>query len=124
MRQVSVTLNGRTYRLACDDGDEGRLMELAAHVKARVEQLTMEFGQVGDDRLLLMSALLIADELWDTRRALEVQIEEATEMLRQLTEPAAAGDSDDAGDDGRADASGEDATSKAPSGEVTKARSA
>jgi cell division protein ZapA len=89
MGQVSVTLNGRTYRLACDDGEEERLIELAAHVKERVEQLTLEFGQVGYDRLLLMTSLLIADELWDTRKALEVQIEEATEMLRQLTEPVA-----------------------------------
>ena len=89
MGQVSVTLNSRTYRLACDDGEEERLLELATHVKQRVDQLTLEFGQVGDDRLLLMAALLIADELWDTRRALEVQIEEATEMLRQLTEPEA-----------------------------------
>lgn len=90
MGQVSVTLNSRTYRLACEDGEEDRLVELATHVKERVEQLTLEFGQVGDDRLLLMAALLIADELWDTRKALEVQIEEATEMLRQLTEPAKA----------------------------------
>lgn len=89
MGQVSVTLNGRTYRLACDDGEEERLIELATHVKERVEQLTLEFGQVGYDRLLLMTSLLIADELWDTRKALEVQIEEATEMLRQLTEPVA-----------------------------------
>jgi cell division protein ZapA len=88
MGQVSVTLNGRTYRLACEEGEEERLLELATHVKERVEDLTLEFGQVGDDRLLLMAALLVADELWDTRRALEVQIEEATEMLRQLTEPA------------------------------------
>lgn len=88
MGQVSVTLNGRTYRLACEEGEEARLVELATHVKERVDQLTLEFGQVGDDRLLLMAALLIADELWDTRKALEVQIEEATEMLRLLTEPA------------------------------------
>jgi cell division protein ZapA len=87
MGQVSVTLNGRTYRLACEEGEEARLVELATHVKERVDQLTLEFGQVGDDRLLLMAALLIADELWDTRKALEVQIEEATEMLRLLTEP-------------------------------------
>jgi cell division protein ZapA len=91
MGQVSVTLNGRTYRLACGDGEEGRLLELATHVKERVDQLTLEFGQVGYDRLLLMAAILIADELWDTRKALEVQIEEATEMLRQLTDPALQG---------------------------------
>lgn len=94
MGQVSVTLNSRSYRLACEDGEEERLVELATHVKERVDALTMEFGQVGDERLLLMAALLIADELWDTREALEVQIEEATEMLRQLTEPDSAQDDD------------------------------
>ena len=88
MGQVSVTINSRTYRLACEEGEEARLLELATHVKERVENLATEFGQVGEERLMLMAALLIADELWDTRRALEVQIEEATEMLRQLTEPA------------------------------------
>ncbi|MBL8566664.1 MAG: cell division protein ZapA [Hyphomicrobiaceae bacterium] len=86
MGQVSVIINGRNYRLACSDGEEGRLLELATHVKARVDQLTREFGQVGDDRLLLMTALLVADELWDTRLALEVQIEEAADMLRRLGE--------------------------------------
>ena len=86
MGQVSVIINGRNYRLACSDGEEGRLLELATHVKSRVDQLTREFGQVGDDRLLLMTALLIADELWDTRLALEVQIEEAADMLRRLGE--------------------------------------
>lgn len=91
MGQVSITLNGRMYRLACEEGEETRLVELATHVKERVDQLTLEFGNVGDERLLLMTAILIADELWDTRKALEVQIEEATEMLRQLTEPTTSG---------------------------------
>lgn len=86
MGQVSVIINGRNYRLACSDGEEGRLLELASHVKARVEQLIREFGQVGDDRLLLMTALLVTDELWDTRAALDVQVEEASEMLRRLTD--------------------------------------
>ncbi len=91
MGQVSVTLNGRTYRLACSDGEEVRLLELSQHIKERVDQLTLEFGQVGHERLLLMTAILIADELWDTRKALEVQIEEATEMLRQLSDPVLQG---------------------------------
>lgn len=86
MGQVSVILNGRAYRLACGDGEEPRLLELAGHIKERVEQLMLDFGQVGHDRLLLMAAILIADELWDTRKALEVQIEEASDMLRQLSD--------------------------------------
>ena len=70
MGQISVTLNGRTYRLRCGEGEEARLLELAAHVRTRVESLAGEFGQVGDDRLMLMAALMIADELWDARAQL------------------------------------------------------
>lgn len=70
MGQVTVTLNGRTYRLRCGDGEEARLLELAGHLEQRIEGLAAEFGQVGDERLLLMAALLIADELWDARERL------------------------------------------------------
>jgi len=65
--QIAVTVNGRTYSLRCGDGEEERLLALAAHVKQRVEALVVEFGQIGDDRLLLMAALMITDELFDAR---------------------------------------------------------
>lgn len=67
MGQVSVTLNGRTYSLRCTDGEEARLIELATYVKVRAEALAQEFGSVGDDRVLLMAAIMIADELWLVR---------------------------------------------------------
>ncbi|MET0567487.1 MAG: cell division protein ZapA [Hyphomicrobiaceae bacterium] len=71
MGQVAVTLNGRTYRLRCGDGDEARLLQLAGYLEQRIEALAVEFGQVGDERLLLMAALLVADELWDAREQLQ-----------------------------------------------------
>ena len=67
MGQVTVTLNGRTYRLRCEDGEEQRLLALAEHVKAKLDWLVSEFGQIGEDRLLLMASLLVADELFETR---------------------------------------------------------
>ena len=67
MAQVTITLNGRTYRLQCGDGEEPRLIELADVVRGKLQVLVSEFGQAGDDRLLLMTALLIADELLETR---------------------------------------------------------
>lgn len=70
MGQVTVTVNGRTYRLRCGDGEEPRLIELATHISNRIDGLAAEFGQVGDERLLLMAALLVADELWDMRERL------------------------------------------------------
>lgn len=67
MGQATITLNGRTYRLRCGDGEEPRLLALAAHVRDKIERLASEFGQVGDDRLMVMAALLVTDELFDAR---------------------------------------------------------
>ena len=69
MGQVTVTLNGRSYRLSCEPGEEARLILLAAEVKARLDTLIGQFGNAGDDRLLLMAALTLADELLDARDA-------------------------------------------------------
>ena len=65
MGQVAITVNGRSYRFDCGDGEEPRLIELADYVKSRLEALAREHGNVGEERLLLMTALLIADDLWD-----------------------------------------------------------
>ena len=67
MGQVAITLNGRTYRLRCGDGEEARLLELSGHLRTKIDRLAAEFGQVGDDRLMVMAALLITDELFDAR---------------------------------------------------------
>lgn len=67
MGQVAIKLNNRVYRLRCGDGEEERLEALAAHVCAKVETFRQEFGNVGEDRLLLMAALLITDEFFDLR---------------------------------------------------------
>ena len=71
MGQVAINVNGRSYRFDCGDGEEARLKELAASVKGRVDTLVREYGSVGDERLMLMAALLITDELWDARASLE-----------------------------------------------------
>jgi cell division protein ZapA len=76
---VAVTLNRRTYRLQCGDGEEPRLVDLSNHVRAKLEALAAEFGQVGDDRLLLLAALQITDELWDARE----QVAALTQELEQ-----------------------------------------
>jgi cell division protein ZapA len=67
MGQVAINLNGRFFRFDCGEGEEARFKVLAAYVKGRVEDLTREFGSVGEERLLLMAALYIADELLDAR---------------------------------------------------------
>ena len=66
MPQVSVTINGCSYKIACDDGQEANLTRLADYVDKRVGQLVAAVGQVGNERLLVMASLLVADELSDT----------------------------------------------------------
>jgi cell division protein ZapA len=61
--QVSVSINGRQYRMACDDGQEGHLTQLAQDLDQRIEGLRNDFGEIGDMRLTIMAALLIADEM-------------------------------------------------------------
>jgi cell division protein ZapA len=63
MSQVSVTINGRQFRMACEDGQEGHLMELARDLDSRIEGLRAKFGEIGDTRLTVMAALTLADAL-------------------------------------------------------------
>jgi cell division protein ZapA len=63
MGQLSITVNGRSYQIACEEGQEKHLGELGAYLDKRVKDLVAQVGQVGDTRLLVMVALLIADEL-------------------------------------------------------------
>lgn len=63
MAQVSVSINGRNYRMACDDGQEGHLTQLAQDLDQRIARLRNDFGEIGDMRLTIMAALLIADEM-------------------------------------------------------------
>ena len=67
MGQVIVEIGGRNYPLSCRDGDEPHLQALAAGIAGRAATLTSSLGQMSEPRLLLMSALMIADELHDLR---------------------------------------------------------
>jgi len=70
MAQVTVTVNGRRYEVTCDDGQESHLFRLAEDVDQRVARLVASVGKVNDARLLLLTSLLLADELQEIRAAL------------------------------------------------------
>ena len=67
MAQISVEVNGRPYAVGCEDGQEQHLIELAKMFDHQVRQVSQDMGQLGDTRLFLMGALLLADELADVR---------------------------------------------------------
>ncbi len=73
MGQVAVTVNGRQFKVACDDGQEPRIRRLAQYLDARVGEFARSLGQVGEARLLLLAALVVADELSDANEALQQQ---------------------------------------------------
>jgi cell division protein ZapA len=62
MGQLAVTVAGRVYRLACDEGEEARLGDLAQLVDAKITALRQRFGELGDQRLIIMAAITLADE--------------------------------------------------------------
>lgn len=66
MSQVVVTVNGRAFPLNCADGEEPRIRRLAQYVDGKIGDFVKTHGQIGEARLILLAALVIADELSDT----------------------------------------------------------
>jgi cell division protein ZapA len=89
MPLVNIMVNSRAYTIACDDGEEDHLRELAAHVDDKVKELLASVGQVGDQRLLLMAALLIADEHHEASQQLHLRSEELTTLAGTHEETSA-----------------------------------
>jgi cell division protein ZapA len=80
MALVNVMVNARAYTIACDDGEEEHLRELAGHVDAKVREVLETVGQVGDQRLMLMAALLVADEAFEAKQRLEARRQELGDL--------------------------------------------
>ena len=91
MSHINVTINGRQYRMACEEGQEVRLLKLAESLEARVESLRGKFGEIGDARLTVMAALTVCDELLDATariRVLEEEVESSRHQRLAATDRA------------------------------------
>ena len=80
MAHVTITVHGRPYTVACDDGEEEHLTALAIGLDERVSELAKSVGPVGDARLFLMASLVLADEVSDRSdqiNLLEAQLDKA-----------------------------------------------
>ena len=73
MGQVTINVNGRSYQVGCEDGQEQHLRDLAVTYDQHVRQVSQTMGQLGDGRLLVMGALLLADELSEARVKIAAQ---------------------------------------------------
>ena len=88
MAHVSVTINGRQYRMACDDGQENHLARLAYELDQRIARLRGEFGEIGDMRLTVMAALIVSDELAEMGQRLR-RLEEELMALQEARKVSA-----------------------------------
>ncbi len=98
MAQVSISINGRPYTVACEDGQEPRLRELAAALDEEVSGLATAIGQVGDTRLLVIAGLSLVDRMADLAAELDGQ-SASVPAANPAAAPAAA-----PADDGREEA--------------------
>lgn len=81
MGNVTIAVNGRNYAISCDDGQERRVMELGHFIDKRLRELARGAGAVSEQHLMVLTSLLMADELFETKTQLE-------ELEEQVTAPA------------------------------------
>lgn len=90
MAQVTVTIDGKAYRMACEEGQEGHLTELAAKFDRYVSHLKSQFGEIGDLRITVMAGIMVMDELSEVTRRLK-SVEADLDNLRRNRDAVAAG---------------------------------
>ena len=97
MPQVTVTINGRSYRMACDAGEEERLTALAGRFDASINSLRGGFGEIGDQRLTVMAGIMMTDQLAEAERklaGLTAEVETLREARAAIVERAEATESE------------------------------
>lgn len=77
MPHVTVNIGGRPYRLACEEGEEAHLEHLSGIVESKIEAYRGSFGEIGDQRIAVMAAITLADELVEAQRRIEILQTEA-----------------------------------------------
>ena len=88
MSHINVSINGRQYRMACEDGQEPRLLKLAEDLEGRIGELRGKFGEIGDQQLEVMAALTTSDQLLDANNRIRA-LEEELNALRDVRTNAA-----------------------------------
>jgi cell division protein ZapA len=87
MAHVTVTIGGRNYRLACNEGEEPHLESLARELDVKIDEMRVSFGEIGDQRLVVMAALTIVDELTEARRTI-AKLEQSVTEIADLDQSA------------------------------------
>ena len=86
MANVNIKFNGKEYLLSCEDGQEEHLEELAANLNQKFDNLKNSLGNIGENKLLLISSITIMDEYFETRKKIEEQKNEIIKITEKFKE--------------------------------------
>ena len=86
MANVNITFNGKEFLLSCDDGQEEHLMQLAEHLNNKFDGLKSKLGNIGENKLLLITSIKVMDEYFDTKKKIEEKKKELNDLSNKFKE--------------------------------------
>ena len=87
MANVNIKFNGKDFLLSCDDGQEDHLEELANHLGSKFDKLKSDLGNIGENKLLLITSIKIMDEYFETKKKIDIskkEINNITDKFKEL----------------------------------------
>ena len=84
MAEVDITINGRSYRISCKDGEEERIKSLASLINNQVQKLSEKIGQLGEARMILLASLVLLDKSDEVEKEAEKIISITSEKIEKL----------------------------------------
>jgi len=87
MANVSIKFNGKDFLLSCDDGQEEHLEELLIHINQKFNDLKNDLGNIGENKLLLITSVKIMDEYFDTKKKVDqkkIELKNLSDKFREL----------------------------------------
>ncbi len=86
MANVNIKFNGKEFLLSCDDGQEEHLEELLTHINEKFSNLKNELGNIGENKLLLITSVQIMDEYFETKKKVEQKKTELQNLSNKFRE--------------------------------------
>ena len=86
MANVNITFNGKEFLLSCDDGQEEHLLELAEHLNNKFAGLKSQLGNIGENKLLLITSIKVMDEYFETKKKIEEKKKELNDLSNKFKE--------------------------------------
>ena len=84
MAEVDITINGRSYRISCKDGEEERIKSLSTLINNQVQKLSEKIGQLGEARMILLASLVLLDKSDEVEKEAEKIISITSEKIERL----------------------------------------